>query len=280
VPALDERKVLKAATLPVDEIVLDLEDAVPPERKDEARQRVVDIFATADHPLAARRVAVRVNAPQTPWNHLDLLACCSGARRPASVVVPKVESAADLGYVDRLLAGGELHNAGAQRIGVQALIETAAGLTNIDEIAGATDRLQSLILGYADLRASLGRDGTEDLETWLPYQAALILAAKTSRVAAIDGPHLSTSPGGEFLASAARARHLGFDGKWVIHPSQVDALNQAFAPTPSELRRARAVLAAMDSARSEGMGAAQLDGQMIDEAVARWASRVVVGAGG
>jgi citrate lyase subunit beta/citryl-CoA lyase len=267
VPGSSERKLAKAAGLAADEVVIDLEDAVAVDAKDDARAATV----AALQAWTGGGVAVRVNAPGTPWCHLDLAALAALPELPASIVVPKVQSAGDLAFVDRLLDGVE---AGARvPLRVQALIETAAGLANLHEIAAASPRLDALILGYADLAASLG--GKRELDHWLPAQHAVVVAARANGLQAIDGPHLGVSPDDAFHAAVARARDLGFDGKWAIHPSQVDALNAAFTPDEAEVARARAIVAALDSAQE---GAVSLDGEMLDEAVRVAALRLLARA--
>ena len=274
VPGSSERKLAKAADLSADEVVIDLEDAVAVAAKDEARAATMAALSDWTGP----GVAVRVNGPGTPWCHLDLAAMGALPELPASIVVPKVQSAGDLAFIDRLLDGVE---AGAGRrapLRVQALIETAAGLANVQEIAAASPRLDALILGYADLAASLG--GARDLDAWLPAQHALLVAARAHGVQAIDGPYLGVAPDAAFHAAAARACDLGFDGKWAIHPSQVDALNEAFTPHEAEVQRARAIVAALERAeRESGEGAVTLDGEMLDEAVRAAALRVLARAG-
>jgi citrate lyase subunit beta/citryl-CoA lyase len=270
----------KAPGLAADELVLDLEDAVAPESKDDARSLVVEALATGA--FAGRTVAVRVNAPRTPWCHADLVALAGAPRPPLSVVVPKVESAGDLAFVERLLDGAE-RAAGSERpLRVQALIETAAGLARIDESAAATTRLDALILGYADLAASLGRtpEGARDLDGWRPAQEALLTAARAHGLQAIDGPYLGVAVDDEFLAAATRARDAGFDGKWAIHPSQIAALNELYTPTQTEVERARAIIAALETAeRDHGRGAVAFEGEMLDEAVRVAALRTLSRAG-
>lgn len=144
---------------------------------------------------------------------------------PGSLVLPKVEGPGDLAFVDRLLGGVEARTGRVRRIGVQALIETAAGLAHVLETARmAGERLEALVLGYADLAASLGLagDAQQRLDLWLPAQHAVLIAARSAGVQAVDGPHLGVGLDAGFTA-AARARDLGFDGKWAIHPRQVDA---------------------------------------------------------
>jgi len=274
VPGSSERMLAKAAGLPADEIVIDLEDAVAASVKDQARERTVAALADWDGPMTA----VRVNAPRTPWCHADVVALAALPDRPRSIVVPKVESAGDLAFVDRLLDGAEAAGSRRTPLRVQALIETAAGLANVAEIAAASDRLDTLILGYADLAASLG--ATPTLETWLPAQQAVLVAARANGLQAIDGPYLGIRPDAAFHAAAGRARDLGFDGKWAIHPSQVEPLNTLFRPTDEEVAHARAVVAALAEAeRDGGRGAVSLDGEMLDEALRVAALRVLARAG-
>ena len=274
VPGSSERKLANAAELPADEVVIDLEDAVAVAAKDEARAATMAALSDWTGP----GVAVRVNGPGTPWCHLDLAAMGALPELPASIVVPKVQSADDLAFIDRLLDGVE---AGAGRrapLRVQALIETAAGLANVQEIAAASPRLDALILGYADLAASLG--GARDLDGWLPAQHALLVAARAHGVQAIDGPYLGVAPDAAFHEAAARARDLGFDGKWAIHPSQVPTLNELFTQSAEEVQRAREVVEALERAeRDTGQGAVALDGEMLDEAVRAAALRVLARAG-
>ncbi|MCW3046528.1 MAG: Citrate (pro-3S)-lyase [Solirubrobacterales bacterium] len=266
----------KAAEVGADELVVDLEDAVAPAAKDEARSLVARTLASeAWHGLQA---SVRVNAPGTPWCHADLVSLVSAPAPPAAVVVPKVESAGDLAFVERLLTGVERAAGHARPVRVQALIETAAGLSRVGEIAAASERVDALILGYADLAASLGRSGAgaDDLDGWRPAQEAVLVAARANGLQAIDGPHLGVAPDARFRAAATRARDAGFDGKWAIHPSQVAALNELFTPSEAELEHAQAVIAALDEAeRDGGRGAVALDGQMLDEAIRAAALRTL-----
>lgn len=270
VPGSSQRKLAKAAGLAADEVVIDLEDAVAVAAKDEARAATVAALTS----WSGAGVAVRVNAPGTPWCHLDVAALGALPELPSSIVVPKVQSAGDLAFVERLLDGVEAGSGRRNPLRVQALIETAAGLARVQEIAAASARLDALILGYADLAASLG--GARDLDAWLPAQHELLVAARANGLQAIDGPYLGIAADEGFHAAAARARDLGFDGKWAIHPSQIDALNATFTPGEAEVERARAIVAALESAEE---GAVELDGEMLDEAVRTAALRVLARAG-
>jgi citrate lyase subunit beta/citryl-CoA lyase len=283
VPGSSASMLAKAPQRAADEIVIDLEDAVAASAKDEARETVA--AALQEPQYEGARTAVRVNAPRTPWCHRDMIAMASLARGPASIIVPKVESAGDLAFVDRLLDGVEAAlGAGpaAAPMRVQALIETAAGVARLDEIAASSGRLDALILGYADLSASLGRaaGAGAPLDSWRGIQDLVLVAARTHGVLAIDGPYLGIAVDAGFVAAAERARDMGFDGKWAIHPAQVAALNELFTPSQDEVAHARAVVAALEEAeRSGGAGAVALDGQMLDEAVRVAAQRVLARAG-
>lgn len=278
VPATQPDRIAKAIASGADEIVIDLEDAVPAGEKDRARDalRAVDWPSVTDGGV---RVAVRVNAVGTPWCHRDLELVASGVAPVTSVVVPKVEGRGDLDFVERLLTGLEAEAGPATpRIGVQALVETAAGLAGLPAIVSRPDRLESLILGYADLAASLGRRGLRRPD-WVPAQHALLVAARSAGVAAIDGPHLSVTDDADFRHALDQAADFGFDGKWVIHPRQVGAVMSGFTPAADEVEHATRVLQAMADAAAAGLGAVDLDGQLVDEAMALAARRTLARAG-
>ncbi len=273
VPAAPAAKLAKGATLAADEVVIDLEDAVVPAVKDEARGAVADALAGE---WAAESVAVRVNAIGSPWCHLDLAALAASGRDALTAVLPKVEHPDDLAFADRLLDGAEAAAGRTTPVRLLALIETAAGLAAAVEIARASERLDGLILGYADLAASLGRTGEQD---WRYAQETVLVAARAAGIQAIDGPHLGIRDDDEFRAGVAHARTLGFDGKWAIHPAQLDALREAFTPTDDEIADAREVLAALDRAAADGAGAVADGDRMLDEALALSARRVLARAG-
>jgi citrate lyase beta subunit len=274
VPGGSARMIAKAAGLNVDEIVLDLEDAVVPAAKGEARELVVE--ALASDALAGRNVAVRVNGIGTPWFEDDVVGLTAAACPPRSIVVPKVERMDDLALLDSLLDGAVEAVGADASPRVQALIETALGLVNAAEIAAASGRLEALIIGYADLTASLGRPAAagRDIAAWRWAQEQVLAHG----VQAIDGPYLSTSVDAGFRASVDQAREAGYDGKWAIHPGQVQTLNGAFTPSAEEVEHARAVVAALDEAAAGGDGAIAVDGQMLDEALRRGALRTLARA--
>jgi citrate lyase subunit beta/citryl-CoA lyase len=280
VPGSSAKMLTKAPTRGADEIVIDLEDAVAASAKSDARAIVV--AALGEPQWRGVRCSVRVNAPRTPWCHDDIAAIASLGDGPASIVVPKVESAGDLAFVERLLDGVEAAAGSDRPLRVQALIETAAGVARVQEIAASSPRLDGLILGYADLSASLGRaaGAGAELDSWRAIQDTILVAARTHDLVAIDGPYLGTAVDDAFTAAAERARDMGFDGKWAIHPAQVGALNAIFTPADEAVEHARAVIAALEEAeRSGGAGAVALDGQMLDEAVRVAALRVLARAG-
>jgi citrate lyase subunit beta/citryl-CoA lyase len=251
VPGSSERMLAKAREIDADELVIDLEDAVVPDRKPEALANAVQALAAGG--FSARRVAVRCNPRGTPWAERELAALATAERRPDSVVVPKVESASDLACVTEPLR-------------IQALIETAAGLANLGEILRASARLDAVVLGYADLAVSLGRTrvGAADLDCWLAIQDSVLVAARAANLHAIDGPYLTIDDAQGLRAAAARAAELGFDGKWAIHPSQLSPIREAFMPSDEEIAHARAVVDALEGSSS---GAVTLNGAMVDEPV-------------
>ncbi len=255
----------KARDLRVDELIFDLEDAVTPDRKSEALELVLEALAAGSE---AARVGVRINPIGSRWAEAEIRALADAARRPDTVVVPKAEDPAELGQTAEALNG----------IGVQALIETAAGLTRVDELAGQPG-VEALILGYADLAVSLGRrpSGAADLDLWLPSQERVLVAARAAGVRAIDGPYLAIEDTEGLTRSATLAAQLGFDGKWAIHPAHIEPIRQAFRPEESEIAHAREVLSALQNAPDSG--AVRLGGQMVDEPIRLAALRTLERAG-
>lgn len=260
---------LKARALVVDEVVLDLEDSVPAAGKNEAREALIEALGEGD--WAPRSVAVRINGVGTPWfeRDVDELVACTG-ERVDSIVVPKVEDPDQLRLLDARLAESP--------IVLEALIETALGLRDIDAIAAATPRLEALILGPADLAASLGLPDPDPAardEALGFARSTLLVAARAAGVAAIDGPYLRVDDEAGLRRSAERAHALGYDGKWALHPRQVEPLTELFTPGEAEIERARAVLAALDDS---SRGAVALDGEMVDEASRKRAEAILARA--
>jgi citrate lyase beta subunit/acyl dehydratase len=251
-------KALEAAG--ADEVVFDLEDAVAPDGKAAAREQLAATLGEAA--WRERVVAVRVNAVDSPEHEHDLALCAALGLERLTIVVPKVEAVGDL-------------EAAAAIAPVQALIETPKGLASAAAIA-AHARVAALILGYADLAAALGRRGAErDDARWLVAQETVLAAARIGGAAAVDGPSFALRDQQLVAASARAARELGYDGKWAIHPAQLEPIQAAFAATAEERRWARRVKEAVASAGASGGAAAALDGAMVDEAMVRRADRLL-----
>ena len=187
-------------------------------------------------------------------------------------MLPKAETRADVARVESLLAGSD------REIVVQALIETAAGLAGLADVVRAPERLSCLIVGYADLAASLGR-GRVAPGRWVVAQELVLLHARAAGLLAVDGPYLGVTDDEVFRDAVQEVANAGFDAKWVIHPRQVATINAAFGPTDAAVAHARRVLEALADAASVGRGAVQLDGQLLDEAMAVHARRVLAKAG-
>jgi citrate lyase subunit beta/citryl-CoA lyase len=250
----------KARGIDAGEIVIDLEDAVVPERKREALSMAVTAIEQGG--FRAPAVSVRINARDTEWADAEL-AALDGTPGLTSIVVPKVERHDHIDDVPHR---------------VQALVETAAGVQNLRQIATAAD---AIVLGYVDLAASLGRSpaGARNLDLWLAIQDAFLTAARAAGIRAIDGPHVVIDDSAGLAASARRAAELGFDAKWAIHPSQLGPIADAFAPSAEEVEHAQAVLDALSKAAQAGDGAVALNGEMLDEPVRLAALRTLARAG-
>lgn len=266
VPASEASKVAKAMALVVDEVVVDLEDAVAPDHKYGAREAVARL-----RPREIGELAVRVNAVDTQWFQEDLLAVVAN-EAVDSVVLPKSATAEQVQRVAGDLTEAEKYQGRARPVQIQALIESPIGLGNVREIAAASQRVTSLILGYADLSASLGRRLDA---SWQFAQDALVLAARIAGVQAIDGPLLSVDADDRLLRVAIEAQANGFDGKWVIHPRQVAPVQRSFTPTEAEIEEASEVIRILQSAARGGRGAVQWRGRMLDEAIAEQSRRLL-----
>jgi citrate lyase subunit beta/citryl-CoA lyase len=270
VPGSSERMLSKAFGLPADEIVVDLEDAVAADQKEDARALVAE-FVSRERPAVAS-VAVRVNALATPWGVRDVVELLrQSGTRIDSLIVPKVERPEDIAEVERLL---DAEVDAARDVRLQALIETAAGLLHVGEIAAASPRLEALILGYADLAASLGRaQSMTGPRSWLYAQEKVLVAARAYGLQMVDGPYLEIRDDEGLQLWVEHVRALGFDGKWAVHPDQLAIINATFTPVPAEVARARAIVDALEQA--EERGAVELHGEMIDEASRKLALQVI-----
>jgi len=293
VPGSSAKMIEKAKSLPADEVFLDLEDAVAPDAKAQARGAVA--AALAEPGWSGQLRGVRVNDWTTPWTHADLIEVVSAvASAPDAsldiVVLPKVADVSHIQALDLLLSQLETtHGLPVGGIGIEAQIENAQGLTNIDAIAGAP-RVQALVLGPADMAASLNMRTLEVGEQPEGYDVGdahhhvlmrILVAARTHGVLAIDGPYLKIRDVDGFRRVAGRSAALGYDGKWVLHPAQVDAGNEVFSPRQEEFDKAEGILAAYAHSTSvEGgaRGAVMFGDEMLDEASRKMA--LVVSARG
>ena len=255
----------KAQQIPADEVMFDLEDSVAPANKENARGIVRDSLQRFEFP--GKTVAVRVNQTGTPWFEADVKAAASSSR-VATIVLPKVGSAAEVRSVEAMLARL------GRPIGLEPQIESAAGLEHAGEIAAASELVEVLHLGPFDLAASLGTPsaGSEIPEELYVHGLIRVLtAARASGRQAIDGPFTGIPDLSGLERAARRAARLGYDGKWAIHPDQVAVINATFTPSDAEVKRARAIIEAYDQSLGKGLGTVTLEGEMVDEAIRRWA---------
>lgn len=255
VPASSPRMLAKAAGLPADEIVVDLEDGVAPQDKEAARGRLGDAVARGT-------LAVRINGVGTPWWQDDLEAVAG--RKPDVVVLPKAESADHVRAVAELLPDG---------VGLEVQIESARGLVEVERIAAVGGSLEALVFGPGDFAASMGVPVLTIGAGAFDYAMARIaVAARANGLQAVDGPYADLRDLEGLRRSAQIALALGYDGKWVVHPNQVEPVNEAFSPPAGEVERARCILAVDD-------GASLVDGEMVDVATKRMAAAVLARAG-
>jgi len=289
VPGSSAKMIQKAKTLPADEVFLDLEDAVAPGAKALARAQVA--AALGEPGWAGQLRGVRVNDWTTPWTHADIIDVVAGAGASLDIVVlPKVSDVSHVHALDLLLGQLETtHGLPVGRIGIEAQIEDARGLTNIDAIA-AGPRVQALVLGPADLIASLNMRTLEVGEQPEGYDVGdayhhvlmrILVAARANGIAAVDGPFLKVRDTDAFRRVAGRSAALGYDGKWVLHPDQIAAGNEIFSPRQEAYDHAELILEAYEwhtSGEGGARGAAMLGDEMIDEA-SRKMALVIAGKG-
>ncbi len=256
VPGSNGRALAKARALPADVLLLDLEDAVAPAAKDAARSQV--LAALAEGGFGERELVVRVNGPATPWQREDLAAAArSGAD---AVLLPKVEAAEEVREAERALEA-----AGAPPTqALWCMIETPRGVLEAGEIARASPRLACLVAGTSDLVKDLGARHTPGRAEVLASLGIILLAARASRLAALDGVHLDLADGPGLAAACRQGRDLGFDGKTLIHPGQIEAAHQAFSPAPGELAEARRIVEAHAAAVARRQGVTLLDGKLVE----------------
>ena len=285
VPATSEKFFEKAARGPADSLFLDLEDAVAPSRRVEARATAVRVLNELD--WGTKTVSVRVNGLTTPWAISDILAV-AGCPRLDMILLPKVETAGDVVFLDRLLTGLELEQPRERPLGIEILIETTKGLANVESIAASSPRLEGIIFGVGDYSIELENFDTvfgapnpeyavagHANDQWHFALARIANACRAYGLRPIDGPFTNYGDPDAYRASAIRARALGFEGKWAIHPSQVEIANEVFTPSTAQIAWARDIVKKMDAAAGEGKGAIGLEGVLIDRAHVLLAGKVM-----
>ena len=282
-PALFE----KAAASDVDYVFLDLEDAVAPGDKVQARRNVIEGLRDIDWRGLGKTISVRINSIDTHYMYRDVVDVVEQAGEHLdTILIPKVGVPADVYMVDAMVSQIEEATGLTGKIGIEALIETTLGMVNVEAIATSSPRLEAMHFGVADYAASC-RARTTNIgglnpdypgDQWHDGLSRMLVACRAYGIRPIDGPFGDFNDPDGFLDGARRAAALGYEGKWAIHPSQIELANRVFSPPPEEVDRAHRIIAALAEAAAEGRGAAQLDGRMIDAASARMAENVVAQA--
>ena len=282
-PALFE----KAAASDVDYVFLDLEDAVAPGDKVQARRNVIEGLRDIDWRGLGKTISVRINSIDTHYMYRDVVDVVEQAGEHLdTILIPKVGVPADVYMVDAMVSQIEEATGLTGNIGIEALIETTLGMVNVEAIATSSPRLEAMHFGVADYAASC-RARTTNIgglnpdypgDQWHDGLSRMLVACRAYGIRPIDGPFGDFNDPDGFLDGARRAAALGYEGKWAIHPSQIELANRVFSPPPEEVDRAHRIIAALAEAAAEGRGAAQLDGRMIDAASALMAGNVVAQA--
>ncbi|MEZ5865101.1 MAG: CoA ester lyase [Geminicoccaceae bacterium] len=297
VPGSSPQLFAKAAQSAVDVVFLDLEDAVAPDQKEQARKNVIQALQDID--WGAKTVSVRINGLDTHYMYRDVVDVIEqGGERLDLLMIPKVGTAADVYAVDMLTSQVEAAVGRRKRLGFELIIETALGMANVDAIAAASKRNESLHFGVADYAASTrarttmiggpnpgygvltGGAGDTNREyhwgdMWHYAVARMVVAARAWGLRPIDGPFGDFSDPDGYKAQASRAAVLGCEGKWAIHPRQIDLANEMMGPSAADVEKAKRILAAMEQATREGKGAVSLDGRLIDIASIKQAETLV-----
>jgi len=275
VPGSSEKMLQKAAASQADHVFCDLEDAVAPSAKVQARQTIVDALNTLDWGRKTR--CVRINDVTTQWCHEDIITVVEKAGQNIdTIMLTKPFSAADVIFLHHMLNQLEKKLKLERRIGIEVLIEEVQALQNVDEIARSSDRLEALIFGMGDYSGSQGIDTSEiggtglypgDIFHYARFR--ITMAARSAGLDAVDGPYANFKNEDGYRSEAIRARSLGMVGKWAIHPAQIQPALEVFSPSVTEVARARKLEAAYREAEAQGLGAVQVDGVMVDVAVLR-----------
>ena len=275
VPGSSGKMMTKAAGLGIDHVFLDLEDAVAPSAKPAARGMVVDAINNLE--WRPRTVCVRINDVETEWCHDDIIEVVTGAgARLDTIMLTKAKSATDVMFVHLMLDQLEKKLKLKNRIGIECLIEEVEGMMNVDAIAACSDRLECLVFGMGDYSASqemqigtVGDTGGYPPDLWHYPRYKMTIACRANGIDPVDGPFANFRNPEGYLKEAQRAHVLGMDGKWAIHPAQVELANRVFTPDTDALASARAQKAAYDEALAQGLGAINVDGVMVDAASIR-----------
>jgi citrate lyase subunit beta/citryl-CoA lyase len=255
-PGANERALEKAKTIPADALILDLEDAVAPDAKVEARARVCAAAASGEYGL--KEITIRANGLDTAWHADDLRAIAEAG--PAAVVIPKVNSAADVAAVERALeaAGAPDHTR------IWAMLETPVAMLHAEEIAAASERLAVLVMGTNDLAKELHAEHVPGRQPLLFGLSQSLMAARLAGKVILDGVYNDIKDAEGFLVECLQGAQMGFDGKTLIHPTQVEPCNEVFAPSVEEIERAKGLILAFEEAQAEGRGVATFEGRMIE----------------
>jgi citrate lyase subunit beta/citryl-CoA lyase len=284
VPGSNTKVFEKAVTGAADYVFLDLEDAVAPDDKIPARTNIVQALNDLDWHGHGKTTSMRINGLDTHYMYRDVVEVVEQAgHRLDTILIPKVGTASDVYLIDALVTQIETAMGIEHRIGLEVLIETALGMANVEAIAQASPRLEAMHFGVADYAASC-RARTVSIggltpdypgDQWHMALSRMTVACRAHGLRPVDGPYGDFNDPDGFVASAKRGAALGIEGKWAIHPSQIELANDVFSPPDAEVERARAILEALAEAQRAGRGAAQLEGKMIDAASARMAENVV-----
>ena len=284
VPGSSPEMFEKALNSNADYIFLDLEDAVSPNDKVSARKNVIEAIDTLPWKNKGKTISIRINSLDTHYMYRDVVDLMEGVgNKIDTILIPKAGSASDVYMVDCLLTQIETSCNYENKVGIECLIETALGMSNINEIATSSNRLEALHFGVADYAASLrarttvigGLNPDYPGDQWHHGLSQLVMTCRAYGLRAIDGPFGDFKNPDAYVLSARRAAAIGIEGKWAIHPSQIDLANQVFSPPKNEVDKAIRIIEELKKAAKEGKGAAQLDGRMIDAASSRMAENIV-----
>lgn len=285
VPGSNMEMIRKAAEGAADYVFLDMEDAVAPPDKEKARENIIRALNEIDWRARGKTISIRINGLDTHYMYRDVVDVMEQAgNRLDTILVPKVGVPADLYMVEAMVNQIEMAKGFETRVGLEALIETALGMANVEAIAAYGGRLEAMHFGVADYAASCkartvsigGLNPDYPGDQWHFALSHMTVACRAYGLRAVDGPFGDFSDPEAYLDAARRAAALGIEGKWAIHPSQIELANEVFSPPAKEVARARRIIEALKEAEEQGKGAAALDGKMIDAASERMARNVLV----